>query len=358
MRIVGWNIHGFGRKTQIKELARKEAVDVLFLQETIRQDFTDQELRSLVNGEVFHWQWRSAVGHSGGMLLGLRDDMFEVGGVDQGRFFLSATVMHRNARFKFELIGVYGPADHAMSALFLAELESKVQSSQFPVVIIGDFNLIQGPQDKNNNNINWPLVNAFNECIANLALKEISRSGARFTWSNRQSNPVRSVLDRVLISAKWEQQFPLSSLRALPSIGSDHAPLVLDSRENVVCRSQRFFFQTQWFELHGFGEMLHQWWVDHAAQITRSRGPIDWWHSQSAALRQFLRGWGANQGKRLRMLKSDILARIQVLDDKADGQGLDEEGWGLRYYLEDQLLEILSAEEEYWCQRGRLQWTL
>jgi hypothetical protein len=231
------------------------------------------------------------------MLLGLRDDMFEVGGVDQGRFFLSATVLHRNARFKFELIGVYGPADHALFVLFLAELESKVQSSQFPVVIIGDFNLIRGPQDKNNNNINWPLVNAFNEFIANLALKEISRSGARFTWSNRQSNPVRSVLDRVLVSAEWEQQFPLSSLRALPSIGSDHAPLVLDSGENVVCRSQRFFFQTQWFELHGFREILYQWWVDHAAQITRSRGPIDWWHSQSAALCQFLRGWGANQGK-------------------------------------------------------------
>jgi hypothetical protein len=60
----------------------------------------------------------------------------------------------------------------------------------------------------------------------------------------------------------------------------------------------------------------------------------------------------------MRMIKSDILARIQVLDDKADGQGLDEEGWGLRYFLEDQLLEILSAEEEYWCQRGRLLWTL
>jgi hypothetical protein len=60
----------------------------------------------------------------------------------------------------------------------------------------------------------------------------------------------------------------------------------------------------------------------------------------------------------LRVLKSDILSRIQELDAKADGQGLDEEGWGLRYYLEDQLLEILSGEEEYWRQRGRLQWTL
>jgi exonuclease III len=165
MRIVGWNIHGFGRsgrKTQIRELVRKKGTDVVFLQEMIHQDFTDQELRSLVNGVVFHWHWRLAVGHSGRMLLGLRDDMFEVGNIDQGRFFLSASVFHRAAHFKFELIGVYRPADHALSALFLTELEAKVQSSQFPVVIIGDFNLIWGPQDKNNSNINWPLVNAFN----------------------------------------------------------------------------------------------------------------------------------------------------------------------------------------------------
>jgi hypothetical protein len=199
-------------------------------------------------------------------------------------------------------------------------------------VIIGDFNLIRGPQDKNNSNINWPLVNTFNDCIANLALKEIARSGARFTWSNRKSNPVRSVLDRVLVSAEWELKFPLSWLRALPSIGLDHAPLVLDSGENLLSHSQRFFFQAQWFELQGFGEMLHQWWTDHAAQIARCRGPIDWWHSQSATLRQFLRGWGANQGKQMRQIKADILVRIQSLDDEADGQGLDEEGWGLSFF--------------------------
>jgi hypothetical protein len=41
----------------------------------------------LVNGELFHWHWRSAVGRSGGMLLGIRDDSLEVGGIDQGLFF-------------------------------------------------------------------------------------------------------------------------------------------------------------------------------------------------------------------------------------------------------------------------------
>jgi exonuclease III len=56
MRIAGWNMRGFtqsGRRTQLTEYIRKESIDAIFLQETIRQDFTDQELRKLVNGEIF-----------------------------------------------------------------------------------------------------------------------------------------------------------------------------------------------------------------------------------------------------------------------------------------------------------------
>jgi hypothetical protein len=56
------------------------------LQETMRQDFTDQELRSIVNGDLFHWHWRSSVGRSGGMLMGIRDENFEVGAINQGTF--------------------------------------------------------------------------------------------------------------------------------------------------------------------------------------------------------------------------------------------------------------------------------
>jgi mannosylglycoprotein endo-beta-mannosidase len=49
---------------------------------------------------------------------------------------------------------------------------------------------------------------------------------------------------------------------------------------------------------------------------------------------------------------------IQELDATSDNQGLNEEGWALRYHLEDQLTSILSTEEEYWRQRGRQQWVL
>jgi hypothetical protein len=52
------------------------------------------------------------------------------------------------------MIGVYGPADHTRSIQFLVDLENKVQRSSFLVVVLGNFNLIRGAQDKNNSNIN------------------------------------------------------------------------------------------------------------------------------------------------------------------------------------------------------------
>jgi hypothetical protein len=41
--------------------------------------------------------------------------------------------------------------------------------------------------------VNWPFVNAFNDSIARMALREVARTGAHFTWSNRERSPVRCV---------------------------------------------------------------------------------------------------------------------------------------------------------------------
>ena len=104
-----------------------------------------------------------------------------MGAGDRGDYFISASIFHRESKFIFEFIGVYGPADHSIPAAFLDELERKISSSQYPVMLGGDFNLIRGVRDKNNNNINWPRVNLFNDFIASHSLREIERSGARFT---------------------------------------------------------------------------------------------------------------------------------------------------------------------------------
>jgi hypothetical protein len=56
MKIIFWNIRGFGapgRKTQLKELRQQHRVDMICLQETIKENFTLGELSEISEGGAF-----------------------------------------------------------------------------------------------------------------------------------------------------------------------------------------------------------------------------------------------------------------------------------------------------------------
>ena len=55
-----------GRRCQLISYLRDEDVDIVGLQEMIRQDFSVTELESL-SGHKFSWHWLPATGHSGGI---------------------------------------------------------------------------------------------------------------------------------------------------------------------------------------------------------------------------------------------------------------------------------------------------
>ena len=166
-------------------------------------------------------------------MLGVREDVFSVEDMDRGEFFLSMSVTDRRVHFSWEVIFVYGPSDHARSASFLAELKNKVERCTTPVVVAGDFNLIRWASDKSSPNVDRVRMRLFNDCIADLALREIARVGARITWTNKQADPIRSVLDRVFVSAQWDVMFPLCSLKVVTRIGSDHTPLLFSSGDEA-----------------------------------------------------------------------------------------------------------------------------
>ena len=103
-----------------------------------------------------------------------------------------------------------------------------------PLIVGGDFNLIRSGADKNNANIDWTRVSMFNNAIAAAALREATRTGARFTRTNKQLQPVRSMLDPVFFTPEWEVLFPLCMLVAETLIGSDQVPLIFSSREDYT----------------------------------------------------------------------------------------------------------------------------
>ena len=77
------------------------------------------------------------------------------------------------------------------------------------------------------------------------------------------------------MSASLEAQLPLCTLVAETSLGSDHTPLILDTGEGTPIRSNRFFFETGWFEMPEFHQVMLQSW-ERLTQCVRGRDIIDW----------------------------------------------------------------------------------
>jgi hypothetical protein len=71
------------------------------------------------------------------------------------------------------LISVYGPAQVDQKAKILSELVRVCSKDTLPILIGGDFNIIRGPDKKNNDHYNdrWPFM--FNAVIDSLNLREI-----------------------------------------------------------------------------------------------------------------------------------------------------------------------------------------
>src|SRR4051812_36763670 len=106
MKLLCWNMRGFGqlgRRRQLINYIRDEAIDIVGLQETVKHDFSIQELEGLSPTKL-SWQWLPATGHSRGILMGIKDDKFEIEDMDRGEFFLSMTITDRTSHFCWDVI--------------------------------------------------------------------------------------------------------------------------------------------------------------------------------------------------------------------------------------------------------------
>jgi hypothetical protein len=114
-----------------------------------------------------------------------------------------------------------------------------------PWLIIGDNNLIRVRAEKNNNNFNRALADAFNAMIHAMALFELPLLDRLFTWTNGQENPILARLDRAFFNHEWNSSFPVSSLTSLPRPTSDHVPLVVTVSTKIPC-NPCFQFENAW----------------------------------------------------------------------------------------------------------------
>ena len=169
------------------------------------------------------------MGSAGGIFVGLKKDKFDVIGFTNNRFSIKATVKNKSYGFLWHLVIVYGSSYPEFKLDCISKLHDGFVSNSYPFLICGAFNLIRGNNEKSTGLVDQQSALLFNDWINSWNLMEIFVSNRKYTWSNNQENPGFAVLDRIFTSLDWDAHFPMSSLVALPRVGSDHAPLVLDT---------------------------------------------------------------------------------------------------------------------------------
>lgn len=201
-------------------------------------------------------------------------------------------------------------------------------------------------------------MSLFNDFIGDLHLIEIHVSGVRFTWSNKQHNPTLVKLNRILASTCWDLHYASCYAWSKAKVGSNHSPLILDTREHRENKSKYFYFQERWFQYEGFGDLVKGKWEETKVPRQSQSYSLDRWHGCLQSLRQYLRGWNLRKVGEQKETKLNISKRIEAIDLIAEERLLSMDEWEERIALEGSLEEVLKWDELPWKQKVGRNWVL
>ena len=216
MKYIFWNIRGIlapGRKKCIEGTIWPLEPSLIGFQETKQCEFSKNFLKNLMGNRNFAWNFLPYIGSAGGILVGVVCDVFEIISWAIGRFTLSVVVKDKSSDLIFIFTTIYGPSYEDDKNAFISKFYELCVGWSRPCIIGGYFNLVRGPEDKNNRNANYRWVDKFNVWVDMWSLSEIKLSGRMYTWANNQENLIMSRIDRIFCSTKYEASFPITGTR-------------------------------------------------------------------------------------------------------------------------------------------------
>jgi hypothetical protein len=202
---------------------------------------------------------------------------------------------------------VYGLQGNDNKIAFLQELQSVRGQCAGPWLVGGDFNLIYKDEDKNNTNLDRPMMGRFRRFIDDVAVKEIPLHGRNFSWTSSSSgvSPTLVKLDRLFYSVDWDQQFPNCLLNSASSEDSDHCLLILGLKDSHQGK-RRFHFESFWPKFDGFHEVVQQAW----SSILAKPCPMETLSLKFKATAKGLQSWS---DKRVGHFKSQLKMAREIV---------------------------------------------
>ena len=261
-QVICWNVRGLNNQAKRKavcDFVSMVKVNLACLQET-ELDVIDQYMVMQRLGPSFDGHaYLPAVDTRGGILLAWDGTTLTVDNVVLNDNFLTGLV-HTKVGQPWWITVVYGPQGDELKTQFLEDLKNRRVGCLGPWMVLGDFNMIIRPTDKNNTNINRRMMSKFRDFVDEHELKEMYMHGRRYTWSNERDAPTLTKIDGILSTVDWELDNAEYLLQALSTWVSDHAPLLLTTSVGFSPK-HRFRFEMFWTKLDGFEEAVTEAWV-------------------------------------------------------------------------------------------------
>ena len=350
MIVLACNSRGMARPVAARNLravVRSINFNCIFIQET---KINDSRLLHVVTNMGFeHHFCVPSCGTAGGLFLGWKAGVdIEITVANQS--LINVLVFSDPEYQPWMLTLVHGPPSKSARTPFWEQLMTLAESFSSPWMCCGDFNCIMSQEEKKGGR---PFVDSsrgeLREFLYKGGLIGLGYKGNSFTWTNRRLGRanIKERLDRAAINMEWKCLFPKASVKHLPLLSSDHAPLVINSQDEIFCGQKPFRFEEAWTRDGSSSIVVKNAWVDDSwctpqftlvKRFKNMRVKLSWWNKHV---------FGSIQ-RRIAIIKEEI-EKVQACDPTNEN-GKKEK------HLQWEYSECLRREESLWRQKSRVRW--
>ena len=342
--ILNWNLRGINSQIRwdaIRLKIEESNCNIICFQETKREDFDHSYIHNFCPRKFNKFAYVPSNGNSGGLLIIWNGALFEGSEVNHEKFQLTVRLRCKLSNETWYLTNIYGPTITEERALFTSWLNNLDTSQMELWMILGDFNLIRSPENRNRAGGDANNMLLFNSIIQNLDLEEIPLKGRAYTWSNMQDNPLLEKLDWIFTSTNWTTQFPNTMAIPLAKLTSDHIPIQIQIGTSIP-KANIFRFEEYWLEFDGFMEVVGNSWLLPGI----NNNPAKELTARLKSVRAGLKKWSRNLSKLHKVIESCsyVLALIDGLEEQ---RNLSLQEKNFREALRSHQLKLLEAKRIY-----------
>ncbi|XP_016161972.1 uncharacterized protein LOC107604792 [Arachis ipaensis] len=319
----------------VKDLKRKNRLNMLSLVETKRQSVTRFDVSKIWGNDCVGWEYVESTGASGGLLLMWDNGFFDMRNCYKNERWLCVEGVLLQNNFNCAFILVYGAHLRDEKLVVWEELSYIAGLCQVSCCLIGDFNEIIHCDERRGTDRLSVSAEEFKNWIQDMGLVDLPITDRKFTWFRGRSC---SRIDRAMVSLEWLEEFPETRLRGGPRGLSDHCPIIVEDKR-LRGGPRPFRSLDSWFTHEGFLRMLKEEWrglgdVQFTDKLKALSVPLGRWHKDN---------FGDMDNKILKLEEE-----IKKIDDRVGDGAYDE--------TVDARRKALVTWYEKWYVRKELHW--